>query len=64
MGNPPVRIEVFTDIDGVQFDACHAERETMELDGVPVSVISLAMLKTNKRACGRLKDLADLEHLP
>jgi len=34
------------------------------IDGVPVSLISLDDLKTNKRAAGRLKDLADLENLP
>lgn len=32
--------------------------------GVPVTIISLNDLKTNKRASGRLKDLADLENLP
>jgi hypothetical protein len=34
-----------------------------EIDGVQVSLISLDDLKTNKRAVGRLKDLADLENL-
>jgi hypothetical protein len=29
-----------------------------------IRVISLADLKTNKRAPGRPKDLADLDHLP
>lgn len=35
-----------------------------EIDGVPVSIISYEHLKTNKRASGRLKDLADLDNLP
>jgi hypothetical protein len=35
-----------------------------KIDGVQVSLISLDDLKTNKRAVGRLKDLADLENLP
>ncbi len=34
------------------------------IDEVQVNVISLDDLKTNKRAAGRLKDLADLENLP
>jgi hypothetical protein len=33
---------------------------TAELDGVPVSFISLEDLKANKAASGRNKDLADL----
>ena len=35
-----------------------------ELDGVPVNLIDRDNLKRNKRASGRLKDLADLEQLP
>ena len=33
-------------------------------DGLAVPVISLDDLKTNKRAAGRHKDLADLDNLP
>lgn len=33
------------------------------IDGIELSFISLADFKTNKRAAGRLKDLADLESL-
>lgn len=36
----------------------------MNVDGLEVNVISLAKLRKNKRASGRLKDLADLEQLP
>jgi hypothetical protein len=34
------------------------------LDGIEVNLISLDMLKRNKLASGRYKDLDDLEHLP
>ena len=64
MGLPPFRIEVLTTISGVTFGECYAARETAVLDGVPVTIISREHLKANKKACGRLKDLADLEHLP
>jgi len=64
MGVPPVRLEIFTGLSGVDFDECYAERNTMDIDGIPVSLISLRHLKANKRAAGRLKDLADLESLP
>lgn len=64
MGFPPVRIELFTSISGVAFQECYGQRESPEIDGVPVPMISLGMLKQNKRASGRLKDLEDLRHLP
>jgi hypothetical protein len=64
MGIPPFRIEVLTSIDGVGFDECHAARIDDMLDDVPVAIIDLAHLKTNKRASGRHRDLDDLEHLP
>jgi len=64
MGVPPMRIEITSHIDGVQFAECYARRVVAEIDGVQVNVISREDLKTNKRAVGRLKDLADLENLP
>ena len=63
-GVPPFRIELLTSIAGVDFDACRARAVLMEIDGLTVAVISLDDLKINKRAAGRHKDLADLEHLP
>jgi hypothetical protein len=63
-GYPPLRIELMTSLSGVTFDECYAERTTDVLDGVEVSIIDLAHPKLSKRAAGRLKDLADLEHLP
>jgi hypothetical protein len=64
MGLPPVRIEIITGASGVEFDECFEQREIVEIDGIPINVISLSMLKANKKACGRLKDLEDLRHLP
>src|SRR5712691_4900730 len=64
MGVEPVRIEVMTSISGVEFDECYRERLETTMNNVPVSLINLRDLKTNKEASGRLKDLADLEQLP
>jgi len=64
MGIPPVRIEVITGASGVDFSDCYSRRESTDIDGVPLNFISLNDLKANKRACGRHKDLDDLEHLP
>jgi hypothetical protein len=64
MGVPPIRLEIFTSIPGVRFEECYPSRVVGEIDGVPVSLINLRDLKTNKKASGRNKDLADLENLP
>ena len=64
MGVAPNRIEIQTGIDGVTFSQCYPRRVTAELDGVSVGFISLDDLKANKAACGRHKDMADLDHLP
>jgi predicted nucleotidyltransferase len=64
MGNPPMRLEILTGISGVEFEECYASRIVDTLDGVQVNIIDLSHLKANKKAAGRLKDLADLENLP
>jgi hypothetical protein len=64
MGVPPMRLEISTGISGVEFDECYAARIVDTLDGVPTNIIDLLHLKANKKAAGRLKDLADLENLP
>jgi predicted nucleotidyltransferase len=63
MGVPPIRIEVLTSVSGVDFPSSFRNRLIADIDGVSVNLISLADLKTNKKAAGRLKDLADLEQL-
>lgn len=63
MGIAPNRIEIQTGIDGVRFTECFPRRVSADLDGVRVHFIGLDDLKVNKRASGRYKDLADLEHL-
>jgi len=64
MGVPPLRLEITTGISGVEFADCYGRRVAAVIDGLPVSVIALADLRTNKQASGRHKDLADLEQLP
>jgi hypothetical protein len=63
MGVPPFRLEILTTIDGVSFPECYAARNTVVIDGVDVNLINLRHLRLNKKASGRLKDLADLEQL-
>ncbi len=64
MGIPPMRLEITTGISGVEFDECFSSRIVDLLDGMQVNIIDLHHLKINKKAAGRLKDLADLENLP
>ncbi len=63
-GVPPMRLEIQTEISGVEFDECFDRRVRVRLDELDVNLISLPDLKVNKQASGRYKDLEDLEHLP
>lgn len=63
MGIPPMRLEIQTSISAVDFADCYSRAEMFECFGVAIKVISLEDLKINKKASGRLKDLADLESL-
>ena len=63
LGYPPNRIDLMTTVPGVRFDDCYAARIEVIVSGVQVNFIDLESLKKNKRASGRLQDLADLEKL-
>ncbi len=63
MGRIPLRVEFLTAISGVEFADCWPHRVLTQLDGVPVTVISLEDLKANKKASGRPKDLLDFKKL-
>ena len=63
MGVPPNRLEILVQIAGVEFSDCHSRCRTMEIDGVPVPVISYADLIANKRAANRASDRVDVERL-
>jgi hypothetical protein len=63
IGLPPLRIDVITTIDGVEFANAWPDRFRTIFGGAPVFVISRHHLIANKRAAGRLQDLADAEQL-
>jgi hypothetical protein len=63
IGVPPFRIDVITQIDGVEFADAWPDRFAAGFGGVPVFVISRHHLIANKRTAGRLQDLADIEEL-
>lgn len=63
LGLAPRRIDLLTDLTGVDFAAAKSGRELRKLDGLEVPFIGRVDLIRNKRATGRLKDLADIERL-
>ncbi len=63
MGNPPLRVEILTSIDGVEFFECYKNKKIINIDDIKINFISRNDLKKNKKASGRYKDLDDLEHL-
>jgi hypothetical protein len=38
MGLPPLRIEILTSISGVEFEACYAEKEMIQMEEILVPV--------------------------
>ena len=63
IGLPPLRIDVITDIDGVEFAEAWPDRLETLFGGVPAFVISRQHLIANKKTAARLQDLADVEQL-
>jgi len=63
IGVPPLRIDVITNIDGVEFTEAWPHRLETLFGGVPAFVISRQHLIQNKKAAARLQDLADVEQL-
>lgn len=63
IGVAPVRIDITTKIDGVQFQDAYPNRVEIEVEGLHVPVISRPDLIRNKKASGRPQDLVDVQLL-
>lgn len=63
LGVAPHRIDLLTSVDGVEFDDCWPTRVAVDIAGIAVPFIDVDHLVINKRASGRLQDLADVEAL-
>ena len=63
LGRAPNRIDLLTRLYGVPIDEVWRERVDALLDDLRVSMISRNALIKNKRATGRMQDLADAEKL-
>jgi hypothetical protein len=63
MGIPPMRLEILTSIDGVDFMTCFNNRIVADFGDFEINFISKDDLLINKRASGRPQDLVDFEKL-
>ena len=63
IGVAPCRIDILTSIDGLNFEDAYSRSEIIIIEEIPIHVLSIPDLITNKRATGRTKDLADAELL-
>ncbi|HEY6320173.1 MAG TPA: hypothetical protein VJA16_01300 [Thermoanaerobaculia bacterium] len=60
IGLPPRRIDILTEISGVDFDDAWTSRLIQPIAGVDVPFLGREALLRNKRASGRTKDLSDV----
>ena len=63
IGVVPYRIDLLTSIDGVPFEEAWQRRMRVRVEGQEIPLIGREDLLRNKRATGRLRDLADVEEL-
>ncbi len=63
LGYPPNRIDILTDLKGINFKECYSSRIEVTVENTTINFINLENLKKNKKATGRYQDLADLENL-
>lgn len=63
IGIAPIRVDILTQITGVEFPSAWKDRVEGSIFGVPVHFISLAQLIANKQATGRGSDLEQLQQI-
>jgi hypothetical protein len=63
MGIPPTRIEILTGATGIEFAECYKRKKIVKIGDLKMNFISKADLIKNKKAAGRLKDIADVDAL-
>lgn len=62
-GTPPERTDFMTFIAGIKFEEAYTFAIDGQIDSIDLKVIQIHHLIQNKKAAGRLKDLADIEQL-
>jgi len=61
IGGAPIRIDILTEITGIQFPDAWRKKVPSAFFGTPVHFISLEDLLANKEALGRTVDINDLK---
>jgi hypothetical protein len=59
IGLVPSRIDIITQIDGVEFEDAWKEHKTIEIENLQIPVIGKTQLLKNKQSTGRTKDRND-----
>ena len=63
IGREPLKIQVLTGIDGVEFEACYDGRQFLEQESLKIPFIGFEDLLKNKEASPRAKDKIDVDEL-
>jgi hypothetical protein len=63
LGQPPLRVDFMTAIEAVSWAEARASRVAGNYGNVPIWYLGREALIKNKKATGRLRDLADVEAL-
>ena len=63
IGVAPRRIDIINSIDGVAFEDAYRDRVIVEIESLPIPVLSKDDMITNKSSTGRMKDQADADTL-
>ena len=63
IGGSPIQIDIINDADGIDIDDCYNRKQTINVDGIAINIISKEDLIKNKKASGRNSDIADVEKL-
>jgi len=63
LGYEPYRIDLLTDVTGVNFQECYQRKATVTVDEIQVNFLGLEDLIEAKRKVGKLQDLADAQQL-
>ncbi|HEY5462433.1 MAG TPA: DUF6036 family nucleotidyltransferase [Hanamia sp.] len=62
-GRAPVSIDIMTEVKGLKFKETYKDAQILEIENLPVRLISYDHLIKAKKSSGRSKDLNDLENL-
>ena len=63
IGVAPRRVNIITEIDGVDFNSAYPDRQEIKIEDVRIPFLSKENLIKNKESTGRQKDKLDAEYL-